>query len=140
MHFQEDNVKCTEQQKKRNRKEVHEAYATNNHMKLKNMNDSKPPAVGSHTTETIHHKSQSEGGGIDKTYKGHENTNSDNFTQSGDEDDWILLRHGLRTKGATRLLIPLLVKHGIKVITIKETQPTKKLFDQKNLEKLKEKN
>ena len=39
---------------------------------------SEPPAVGSHTTETIHHRSQNEGKGKDKTHNGDENTNEEN--------------------------------------------------------------
>ena len=69
------------------------------------MNALELPAVGFHTTETIHHRSQSEGGGNDKTYKGHNTTIEDNLAQKGseDEDDLILgspLRTSvLRTKG-----------------------------------------
>ena len=102
MHFQEDNVRHTDQQRV-NRREVRQTYATKNHRKKGNTNTSEPPAVGSHTTEAIHHRSQSEGGGKDTTYKEKDIAHEDNSNQSEDEDDLILGTplgtYVLRTKG-----------------------------------------
>ena len=105
MHTREDSVKRNEQQKR----EREERYARRTRQrttgKEENRNASKPPAVGSHTTQPIHHRSQSEGGSNDRTYKGDEVTNEDNLAQEGskDEDDLILGTplgtYVLRTKG-----------------------------------------
>jgi hypothetical protein len=66
-------------------------------------NASEPPAVGSHTTKPIHHRSQSEGGGNNRTYQKEEKPIEDNLAQSEDEDDLIIGTpfgtYVLRTKG-----------------------------------------
>ena len=90
MHFQDDSVRRTDQQKR----EREERYARRTRQrttgKEENRNASEPPTVGSHATETIHHRSHSEGGGKDKTYKGIESTNEEYLIKSEDEDDLIL--------------------------------------------------
>ena len=103
MHSHEDSVRRTDQQKR----EREERYARRTRQrtteKEEGRNASEPPAIGSHTTEASHHRSQSEGGNNDKTYKGHNPTTEDTLTQSEDEDDLILGTplgtYILRTKG-----------------------------------------
>ena len=71
MHSREDSVKRNEQQKR----EREERYAMHTWQKTtgkeENMNVYEPPVVGSHTTQPIHHRNQSEGGRNDRTYKGY---------------------------------------------------------------------
>ena len=59
--------------------------------------------MGSHTTEAIHHRSQSEGGGNDKIHKENDTANAENSNPSEDEDVLILgtpfETYILRTKG-----------------------------------------
>ena len=105
MHSREDSVRGNEQQKR----EREERYARRTRQRTTGeeeyRNASEPPAVGSHTTKPIHHRSQSEGGSNDRTYKGDKDTNEDNSLQgeSEDEDDLIigtpLGTYVLRTKG-----------------------------------------
>ena len=68
MHFREDSVRRNKQQKRKK-----ERYARRMHQRTtgeeKNRNASEPLAICSHTTKPIHQRSQSEGGGNDKTYK-----------------------------------------------------------------------
>jgi hypothetical protein len=78
MHSREKSVRRNEQQKK----EREERYARRMHQittrKEENGNAYEPPAIGSHTPKPIHHRSQSKGGGNDKTYKVDRDTNEDN--------------------------------------------------------------
>ena len=104
MHSKENSVKRNEQQKR----EKEERYARRTRQrttgKEEHRNASEPPAIGSHTTQPIHHRSQSEEGN-DQIYKGDKDTNEDNVAQKGseDKDDLILRTHlgtyVLRTKG-----------------------------------------
>ena len=77
--------------------------------KEENINVYEPPVVGSHTTQPIHHRNQSERGGNDRTYKGDKDTNEDNLAQEEseeDEDDLIISTplgtYVLRTKGTCK--------------------------------------
>ena len=107
MHFGDNSVRRNEQQKR----EREERYARRTRQRTtgeeENRNASEPPAVGSHTTKPIHQRSQSEGGGNDRTYKEDKDRNEDNSLhgESEDEDDLIigtpLGTYVLRTKGTS---------------------------------------
>jgi hypothetical protein len=89
MRSREESVKRNEQQKR----EREERYARRTRPRTEEREDirnaSEPPAVGSHTTKPIHHRSQSEGGN-DRPYEGGKDTNENDLAQSEDEDDLII--------------------------------------------------
>ena len=104
MHFGDNSVRQNEQQKR----EREERYARRTRQRTtgeeENRNASEPLAVGSHTTKPNHQRSQSEGGGNDRTYKDSDITeNNPTQEESKDKDDLIigtpLGTYMLRTKG-----------------------------------------
>ena len=92
MHFQEDTVSRTDQQKRKRE----ERYARRTRQRTKEKEDtrnaSKPPIIGTHTIKTNHQRSQSKGGNSSKTYKEDEEINNEHLAQkeSESEDDLII--------------------------------------------------
>ena len=143
MHSREDSVKRNEQQKR----EREDMYAKRTRQittwKEEHRNAFEPPPVGSHTTKPIHHRSQSERGGNDRTYKRGKDTNEDNLAQEGsdDEDDLILGTffgtYVLRTKGinkSTDTHTPVSEAQG-RGRTHQGNTAEENLFNQKNWDK-----